>query len=139
MRFAFGVAARSTSAFVPTTTILLPETPIACATRSEASTVNTRPLTRTRSARGCCARSGTLAAMSRQASEARRILEILGLVLRFAADHRADDLDVLDLVRANGVRIVGENDEIGELAGGDRPLERFLVRCPRAVERVDSD
>jgi len=36
------------------------------------------------------------------------------------------DLDVLDLVGIHVVRILFEDDEIGELPGGDRSLELLL-------------
>src|SRR5437899_8010798 len=56
------------------------------------------------------------------------------LVHRVAARHRAHNLDVLDLVRVDRVRIVREHHEIGELAGRDRALDRFLVRGVGAVD-----
>src|SRR5436190_10366886 len=59
------------------------------------------------------------------------------LIYRCAADDRADDLNVLDLFRVHRMRIVGQHDKVGQLAGGDRPLERFLMRCVGAVDRVD--
>ena len=42
---------------------------------------------------------------------------------RLAADDRAIDLDVHDLVGIDVVRVLLEDHEIGELAGGDRALE----------------
>src|SRR6185295_6573485 len=59
------------------------------------------------------------------------------LINRVAADHRLDDLDVLDLLLVHGVRIVRQHDEIRELARHDRSLERLLVRGECTVDRDD--
>src|SRR5205823_5836982 len=58
---------------------------------------------------------------------------------RRAADDRANDLNVLDLVRAHGMRIVGQQNEIRQLARGDGALEGFLARGVGAVDRIDLD
>ena len=65
--------------------------------------------------------------------------EGLRLVSRAAAHDGAYDLNVFDLVRAHRVRIVGQHDEVRQLARRDRALERFLMRGVRAVDRVDLD
>src|SRR4029453_6730669 len=63
-----------------------------------------------------------------------------GLLLRMnglAADDSAVDLDVHDGVRAHLVRILLEDDEIRQLAGGDRALELFFRRSVGAVDGGD--
>src|SRR4029077_17239507 len=59
------------------------------------------------------------------------------LIHGLAADHGADDLDVLDLLLIHRVQIFGEHDEVGKLARRDRSLDRFLTRGIGAVERID--
>src|SRR4249920_1241726 len=59
------------------------------------------------------------------------------LIHGLAADDGADDLDVLDLLLIHRVQIVGEYDEVGELARRDRSLDRFLTRGIGAVQRID--
>jgi hypothetical protein len=44
-----------------------------------------------------------------------------------AARHGPNDCNILDLIRVDGVRIGGEDDEIGELSCGDGTLDAFLV------------
>src|SRR5579884_1062804 len=51
----------------------------------------------------------------------------LRLVFDLAPDNGPHDLHVLDLVLSDRVRIVGEDDVIGEFARGDRSLDRFLA------------
>ena len=51
----------------------------------------------------------------------------LRLIRGRSADHRANDLDVLDLVLAHRVRIIGEHDVVRQLARRDRSLDRFLM------------
>jgi hypothetical protein len=50
-----------------------------------------------------------------------------GVVGGGAADHGANDLQILDLVFGHGEGIVGEHDEVGKLARGDRAFDGFLV------------
>ena len=56
---------------------------------------------------------------------------------RLAADDRPDDLDVLDRVGIDVVRILLEHHEVGELAGGDRALDVLFVRGVGAVDGGD--
>src|SRR5262249_3102118 len=64
MRRAPGAATRVTSSLVPTATIRLLAMATACAARTTASTVSTRPFTRSRFARGCCAASDVASAVA---------------------------------------------------------------------------
>ena len=63
----------------------------------------------------------------------------LRLVRDLAADDGAHDLDVLDLLDIDRVRVVGQHHVVGQLARRDRALDRFFARGPRAVAGVDRD
>ena len=63
----------------------------------------------------------------------------LSSVHRLSADHRPVHLDVHDLVGVDVVRILLQHDEVGQLPGGDRPLQRFLRRGVGAVDRADGE
>ncbi len=41
--------------------------------------------------------------------------------------------DVADLLGIHRVRVVGQDDVVGQLAGGDGTLDRFLTRRPGAL------
>src|SRR5947207_1535504 len=63
----------------------------------------------------------------------------LPLIHRRPANDGANDLNILDLVVANRMRVVREDHEVGELASRDGAFDRLLARCVCAVQRVDPD
>ena len=54
-----------------------------------------------------------------------------------SAGDRPYDLHVLDLLLLYGVKIVREDDEVGQFAGRNGPFDRFFVRVVSTVDSVD--
>jgi hypothetical protein len=50
--------------------------------------------------------------------------------------HRADDLDILDLILVYRVEVVGQHDKVRALARRDRSFDLLLTRVVGAVEGI---
>lgn len=59
-----------------------------------------------------------------------------GLVDGGTAHYRANDRDILDFVYVDRVWIVGQEDEAGQLARRDGPLDRFFMGVVGGIEGV---
>src|SRR5271170_6529527 len=63
--------------------------------------------------------------------------EMLCLVDCGTAHHRADDLDILDLLFVHGMKIVRQDDEVRQFARCDGSFDRFLTGVVGAIDRVN--
>ncbi len=66
------------------------------------------------------------------------LFDPLSLIHRLAADDSAHDFDVLDLQRIDLVRVLGQDDEVGEFSFRDRALDLLFKRGVGAVDGADA-
>src|SRR5580693_2046043 len=67
----------------------------------------------------------------------KRPTRVSDLIDRRPSGHCAIDLDVLDLVRIHGMRVLREHHEVRQLPGRNGAFDRLLVRVVGAIERID--
>jgi hypothetical protein len=76
------------------------------------------------------------------ASESQRVDSAgikLSVIDRLAAADGSDDLDVLNLVHGNRVRVFSQDYVVRQFAGGDRSFDAFFVGVIGAVQGIDAD